>query len=86
MHWKAGGAHDWLSNASHPTPSALAELTEVTATGAPRFEIGDATYPARLAYLALVSFLHCWDHIAEFIAVTHDDVQPLLDRVDAQST
>lgn len=86
VNWTAGGAYDWLSNASHPTPSALRELTKVTATGARRFEIEDASYPARLARLALVSFLHCWDQIAEYLDLRHDEVQPLLDRVGAQAT
>lgn len=41
--WKADGAYDWLSNASHPTPTMLAEVTVAGPSGVRRFEIEDAT-------------------------------------------
>jgi hypothetical protein len=84
--WRAGGAYDWLSNASHPTPSALRQLTRMTDGGGRRFEIEDASYPIRLTRLALISFLHCWDHIAEYIDVEHSAIKPLLERVGAQAS
>ncbi len=51
--------------------------------GARRFEIADVAYPATLTSVALVPFLHCWQHTAEYLALPCNDAQHLLDRVAA---
>jgi hypothetical protein len=80
--WKAGGAYDYLSNASHPTPTTVLELTVPEAIGTRRFGIGNPSYPSRLCRLAAVSVLHTWNLMAQYIDTPASAVQPLLDRID----
>lgn len=80
--WSAGGVYDWLSNATHPTATALLELmSDQNAAGQRRFEIESADYPARLSRLALVTFLRTWSQIAQYLGQTLEEIDALLQIV-----
>jgi hypothetical protein len=83
VEWKATGLYDYLSNASHPTPTTIFEITASDALGSRRFAIEDATYPCRLCQMSTIALLHTWELVAEYIGQPAPAIQPLRDRIAA---
>lgn len=85
--WRAGGAYDYLSNASHPTPHIAIYITRKSQTdGLVRFELEDPSYLARLVRLAVVPVLQAWRMTATYLGLPADAIDSLLDRVDGLDT
>jgi hypothetical protein len=72
--WKAAGLYDLLSNASHPTPTMIYELTVPGREGSRRFDLEDASYPVRLCRMATIALLHTWDLTAEYLGLDADHI------------
>ncbi|MEV4266635.1 hypothetical protein [Kribbella sp. NPDC049584] len=80
--WNTSGMYAYLSNSSHPTLHVITDSLDVVGGKITGFGLEDVTLPYRIARMAIMCFVRCWQITAAYHGLDQREAVELGEEVD----